>query len=241
MLDAWSENTPHKARTLFVVLQKLMKIAVLQGWINYDPTYGVDKPEAKTVGKKAWPPHVCARYELRWPIGTPARTAYELAKWLGVRRSDVASIRWDHMVTEIVNGEPVDGFKFIQYKGRNRDGAFPRFHPISPMLAEALAPLDRGTGTVLVQNNGRPYQLRIMTSMMRHWRIEAGIETGYSFHGLRHAMGAMLADADATEVQTQDVLGHSTIGQQNTYKKERNQARSAAAGMKAVVRLVRGV
>jgi hypothetical protein len=53
-------------------------------------------------------------------------------------------------------------------------------------------------------------------------------------------MGAMLADADASEVQTQDVLGHATIGQQNIYKKERNQTRSAIAGMAAVTRLVRG-
>lgn len=238
-LDAWSA-TPHKAKILFVVLQKMMRMAVLQEWIDHDPTASVDRPNVKSVGKKAWPSHVCAQYERHWPIGTAPRTAYELAKWLGTRRSDVASIRWDHLVTEIDNGAPVEGFKFVQYKGRNRDGAIAKFHPISPMLAEALAPLDRTTGTVLVQPNGEPYKIMSMTAMMWHWRRAAGIPSGYSFHGLRHAMGAMLADADATPGQTQDVLGHSTIGQQNTYKKERDQARSAIGGMKAVVRLVRG-
>ena len=50
----------------------------------------------------------------------------------------------------------------------------------------------------------------------------------------------MLADADASEVQAQDVLGHATTGEGNKYRKQRDQVRSATDGMKAVVRLVRG-
>ena len=76
-----------------------------------------------------------------WPIGTTARTAYELARWLGTRRSDVALVRWDQLVTRIVKGQPVEGFEFVQFKGRRKKAAFAKFHPISPMLAEALAPL----------------------------------------------------------------------------------------------------
>lgn len=238
-LDAWSD-TPHKARMLHIILHKIMRTAVREEWIEFDPTASVDRPDVKTKGKEAWPSHICAMFELRWPIGTQPRTAYELAKWLGTRRSDVATIRWDQIVTELHQGEAVEGFKFVQYKGRNRDGAFAKFHPITPMLAEALAPLDRSTETVLAQPNGQPYKISSMTAMMWHWRRAAGIPKGYSLHGLRHAMGAMLADADASDVQTQDVLGHATISEQNKYKKQRNQARSAIGGAKAIVRLVRG-
>jgi integrase len=235
-LDALAA-TPHKARILLVVLQKLMRVAIREEWIQYDPTYGVERPDTKTEGKRAWPSHVCAQFERHWPIGSRPRTAYELAKWLGVRASDVASIRWAQRVTEVVDGEAVDGFKFVQYKGRNHRSAFPKFHPIPPMLAEALAPLPRDTATVLAKPDGQPYQIAGMTTMMWHWRKAAGIEDGYSLHGLRHAMGAMLADAGATPVQTKDVLGHATISEQDKYTKQRNQARSAAAGMKAVVKL----
>jgi integrase len=238
-LDAWSD-TPHKARILFVVLQKMMRAAVREEWIEYDPTASVDRPDVKTRGKEAWPPHICAKFEQRWPIGTQPRTAYELAKWLGTRRSDVASVRWDQMVTELVAGEAVEGFKFVQYKGRNRDGAFAKFHPMTPMLAEALAPLDRSTETVLAQPNGRPYKIKSMTAMMWHWRRAAGIPKGYSLHGLRHAAGAMLADAGATPLQIRDVLGHATISEQDKYTKQREQARQAVGGSKAIVRLVRG-
>lgn len=238
-LDEWSA-TPHKARLLLIMLKKLMKVAVLQEWIEYNPTSDVDKPDTRTKGKVAWPPHICAKFEAHWKIGTQPRTAYELARWLGSRRSDVASVRWDQVVTKIIDGESVEGFEFVQYKGRNKQGAFAKFHPISPMLAEALSTLPRTTETVLAKPDGDPYKIKSMTAMMWHWRKAAGIEGGYSLHGLRHGMGAMLADADATAGQTKDVLGHATITEQDKYTKQRNQARAAAGGMKAVVRLVRG-
>jgi integrase len=238
-LDAWG-GTPHKARILLVMLQKLMRVAIREEWIQYDPTYGAERPVTTTKGKAAWPPHVCAQFERHWPIGSAPRTAYELAKWLGTRRSDVASIRWDQLVTEIIDGEAVEGFKFIQHKGRNRQNAFAKFHPISPMLAEALAPLSRETETVLSKPDGQPYKIKSMTTMMWHWRKAAGIKSGYSLHGLRHAMGGLLADAGATAHQSRDVLGHATMAEVERYAKSRNQAKTATAGMKAVVRLVRG-
>lgn len=236
-LDA---STPTKAKMLMVVFKKMTKVAIREDWIEYDPTAGAERPEIVNQSKEAWPPHVCAKFELRWPIGTAPRTAYELAKWLGTRRSDVASIRWDHLVKQIDKGELVQGFKFVQYKGRNRKGAFPKFHPINEVLTAALAPLPRDTETVLAKPDGKPYQIEGLTSMMWHWTRKAGIEKGYSLHGLRHTIGAMLVDADATPHQIMDVLGHATIGEQNKYTKQRNQARSATAGMQAVVKLVRG-
>jgi integrase len=239
VLDAW-QGTPVKARILLIVLQKMMKVAIQQDWIDYDPTYGVDKPEHTPQSKKAWPPEVCARFELRWPIGTPARTAYELAKWLGVRRSDVALLRWEWLVTAIENGRAVDGFKFVQFKGRNLKSAFPKFHAISPMLAEALAPLDRTTGTVLAQPNGQPYRMGPLTCIMGRWCKQAGIETGYSFHGLRHAMGATAVDAGASPYEVMDLLGHATVAQGATYTKERNQAAQNIGATDKVTRLVRG-
>lgn len=238
-MDALADK-PHKAKILMVVFKKMMKVAIREEWIEYSSCEGAERPEITTEGKKAWPPHICAKFERHWPIGSAPRTAYELAKWLGTRRSDVASVRWDQIVPEIHDGEVVEGFKFVQYKGRNKKGAFAKFHPISPMLAEALAPLSRDTGTVLVQANGQPYKIQSMTAMMWHWRRAAGIESGYSLHGLRHGMGAMLADADASAVQTKDVMGHATITEQDKYTKQRNQARAAVAGSRAVVRLVKG-
>jgi integrase len=234
-------DKPSMAKLLLVMLRKLTKVAIIHEWIEYDPTYGIEAPENASEGHKAWPSHLCARFEVRWPIGTTPRTAYELARWLGTRRSDVALIRWDQLVTKIIDGEAVEGFDFIQFKGRRRKGVFAKFHPITPMLAEALAPLSRSTETVLAKKNGKPYDMKSLSVMMwKTWAPEAGIPRGYSLHGLRHAMGAMLADAEATAHQSKDVLGHATMAEVDRYSKSRNQARGAVAGSRKVVKLVRG-
>jgi hypothetical protein len=239
--DALDARTPSNAILLLVVLKKMMKEAIRQEWIEYDPTYGAEPPKSESEGHAAWPPHVCALFERRWPIGSTARTTYELCRWLGSRRSDAARVRWDQMVTKIVDGEPVDGFLFVQYKGRRRKGAFAKFHPLTPMLAEALEPLDRSTGTVLAKSDGQPYRMTSLSEMMwRRWGPEAGMPRGYTLHGLRKAMGDMLADAGASLHESRDVLGHATYKEVATYNKTRDQAAAAIRGSRKVVKLVRG-
>lgn len=238
--DALDKLSGSRGRVLLTVLRKMMKEAMLQEWIEYDPTYSASPARRDSEGHVAWPPHWCARYELRWPVGTTPRTAYELARWLGVRRSDIALVRWDQLVTRIEDGEVVEGFQFVQFKGRRKKGAFAKFHPISPMLAEALAPLDRTTGTVLAKPNGRPYAMKSLSAMMRRdWAPAAGIPDCYSLHGLRKALGGMLADAEATAHQSRDVLGHATFKEAEFYARSRDQAKAATGGMRKVVKLVR--
>jgi integrase len=226
-------------------LKKLMKVAILQEWIEYDPTYGIEPPDTTTDGHLAWPAHICAKFELRWPIGTQARTAYALALWMGNRRSDIALLRWDQLTTRIIASEDglrrsVEGFAFIQFKGRNRKGTGEIFIPITPMLAESLAPLPRGTETVLTRQDGQPYNYKSLTAMMWHWRKAASIEGKYSLHGLRKALGGMLADAEATGHQSKDVLGHRSMAEVDRYSRSRNRAAGSVTGMEKVVKLVRG-
>lgn len=239
--DSLDKMSPSNSIILRLLIKKLTKEARLQDWIEFDPVYGTEPVERDSIPREAWPHHICALYEKHWPIGTSARTAYELAKWLGTRRSDVALVRWDQLVTKIIDGEPVEGFDFVQFKGRNRKGAFSKFHPISPMLSEALEPLDRSTETVLVTRYGTPYKMNSLGRMMRSfWCPLAGIPGGYTLHGLRFAMGAFLADAGATAHESRDVLGHSTFKEANNYARARDQARTSTAGMRKVVKMVRG-
>lgn len=239
--DIVDQLSASRARVLMTVLRKMMKEARLQDWIEYDPTYGVELPERESdEGHRAWPPEFCAKYEARWPIGSTPRTVYELARWLGARRSDIALVRNDQQITRIEDGVAQDGFLFVQHKGRRKKGAFAKFHPISDMLAEALAPLDRSTATVLAKPNGDPYSMKSLTSMMsRDWAPAAGVPAGYSLHGLRKAMGGMLVDADATLHESRDVLGHATYKEVARYNKSRDQAQAATRGIRKVVKMVR--
>ena len=153
-------HTPHMAQIVLICLRKLIMVAMDEEWIENDPTYRIAKAP-KTLGHKTWPSEVMAQYEAKWPIGTRQRTAYALALWLGNRVSDVARLQWSHLVTKHVyaDGEvrAVEGFEFVQFKGRNTKGGKRIFLPMTKMLARELATLPRDTETVLVTSRGGGY------------------------------------------------------------------------------------
>lgn len=233
-------DTPHMERIVLICLRKLITVALDEEWIESDPTYRMTRSPA-TDGHKAWPLPVMEKYEKKWGIGTPQRTAYALALWLGNRVSDVTRLRWDHLTTKTVaiDGDvrEIDGFEFVQFKGRKRKGGKPIFLPITPMLARELAPLPRNTDTVLVSSRKKPYGDASLSTRMAQWCEKAGIEAGYTMHGLRKALGVKLAEADASTRQIMESLGHNNIAYAELYSREANQIRLAVQAMEKVTKV----
>ncbi|MCV0395413.1 MAG: site-specific integrase [Rhizobiaceae bacterium] len=231
-------DTPHMERIVLICLRKLIVVALDEEWIDVDPTYKLAR-NPQTDGHKAWPIDVMARYEAKWKIGTRQRTAYALALWLGNRVSDVARLRWSHLVTKhvMIDGKPrsVEGFEFVQFKGRKRGKTM--FLPMTPMLAREIAPLSRDTDTVLVSRYGRGYTDQSLSQRMSEWCAEAGIEAGYTMHGLRKALGVKLAEADASTRQLMEMLGHSNITYAELYSREASQMRLAVQAMEKVTEI----
>src|SRR5262245_27195934 len=52
--DALDARTPANAILLLVVLKKMMKEAIRQEWIEYDPTYGAEPPKSDSEGLVPW-------------------------------------------------------------------------------------------------------------------------------------------------------------------------------------------
>lgn len=230
-------DAPHMERIVLLCLRKLLMVALDEEWIDTDPSYGLRRAP-HTNGHKTWPAEMMARYEARWPVGTRQRTAYALALWLGNRVSDVARLEWSHLTTKhiTIDGETraIEGFEFVQWKGRKRGKAL--FLPMTKMLAQELAPLSRETGTVLVSSRGTSYQDNALSKAMGEWSAEAGLGPGYTMHGLRKALGAKLAEADASTRQIMEVLGHSSIAYAELYSREASQLRLAMQAMDKVSR-----
>ncbi|MEQ1951006.1 tyrosine-type recombinase/integrase [Mesorhizobium yinganensis] len=232
--------TPHMERIALVCLRKLVLVAIDEEWIETDPTYKIGR-NPKTDGHRAWTPEVMTKYEKRWPVGTRQRTAYALALWLGNRASDVTRLRWSHYTTKHVveNGEvrAVDGFEFVQFKGRKIKGGRRIFLPMTPMLERELATLSRDTETVLVTSRGGAYTDASLSTRMAGWCADAGIEPGYTMHGLRKALGVKLAEADASTRQLMEALGHNNIAYAELYSREASQIRLAVQAMDKVTKL----
>lgn len=231
-------DTPHMERVVLICLRKLIMVAIDEEWIEVDPTYKMTR-NPKTEGHKAWTPEAMAKYEKRWKIGTRQRTAYALALWLGNRASDVIRLRWDHQTVKHVTVDgvvhEVEGFEFVQFKGRKRGKKM--FLPMTSMLADELAPLPRDTGTVLVSPRKAPYRDGSISSQFAEWCKEAEIEPGYTMHGLRKALGVKLAEADASTRQLMEMLGHNNIAYAELYSREASQIRLAVQAMEKVSKI----
>lgn len=231
-------DTPHMERIVLICVRKLTGVALDEEWIETDPTYRMSR-NPTTQGHKTWPAEVMGKYETRWAIGTRQRTAYALALWLGNRLSDVCRLRWDHLTTKtIAEGDTireVEGFEFTQFKGRKRGKKI--FLPMTEMLRKELAPLPRTDGTVLATSKGRPYTENSLCVRMAEWCKDAGIEPGYTMHGLRKALGVKLAEADASTRQLMETLGHSNIALAELYSREASQIRLAVQAMDKVTEL----
>jgi integrase len=231
-------DTPHMERIVLICLRKLIMVAIEEEWIEVDPTYGM-KRSPKTDGHKAWTPEAMAKYEKFWKIGTPQRTAYALALWLGNRASDVIRLRWDHQTVKHVTVDgvvhEVEGFEFVQFKGRKRGKKM--FLPMTTMLADELAPLSRDTETVLVSERKHPYRDGSISTQFAKWCDKAKVDPGYTMHGLRKALGVKLAEADASTRQLMEMLGHNNIAFAELYSREASQVRLAVQAMEKVSKI----
>ncbi|NKK71417.1 tyrosine-type recombinase/integrase [Rhizobium leguminosarum bv. viciae] len=220
--------TPHKAKHMLVAIRKMIMVALDEEWIDTDPTYKLSyRPEYK--GWRAWTEEERAQFEIRWPIGTAPRTCYGLALWLGNRRSDVSRLTW-----------PMFNFDRRQVVIRTKKGDKELVLPITPMLLEILAPLDRTTDFVLMNAYGNPYSEKSLTGMMAHWTKMAGMPAGCTLHGLRKSLGKLLAEGGASTRQLMETLGHDDIEHAELYSREASQAILAKDGMSKVTRLVQG-
>lgn len=221
-------DTPHKAKHLLVTLRKMITVAMDEEWIDTDPTYKLSyRPDYK--GWRAWTEAEREKFEAKYPIGTTPRTCYALALWLGNRRSDVATLRWEMFdwKRNVVRVEQEKGGKVL-------------ILPITPMLKEALSPLERKGDAVLLTAYGKPFSAKSLTGTMAKWTEKAEMPKGCTLHGLRKSLGKLLAEGGASTRQLMDTLGHDDIEHAELYSREASQVILAREAMNKVTRLVQG-
>lgn len=151
-IDAKSKT---KAKHLLTGIRKLIRVALDEEWIEMDPTHTLKYEAPQTDGHLWWPPEMREKFKAHFPLGTRARTAFALAYGLGNRRSDVATVRWDQIVTREIRMPDgtvveVEGFHFRQQKNRNVNGGKEVFLVVTDEVREALDALDGPKeGTIL--------------------------------------------------------------------------------------------
>jgi hypothetical protein len=217
-LLARRSNTPHAASHLLRMIRKLTGVALDHEWIDYDPTYRV-KFRPAYGGWKAWPDEARAAFEAHWAVGTTPRLAYALALYFGHRRSDIVRVKWSDL--EAAGGNVVQ-----------RKTGKALWLPMHPELAAVLEAAERKGEYVLLTQYGRPFSPKALGMRMQEWTTKAGLPPGHTLHGLRKALGKMLAENGATTRQIMSILGHDDIAHAELYTREAEQRQLAADGMR---------
>lgn len=222
---------PPKAKLRVEAIRKLYDVAVKSKWIEREQnkTKFLDlQPLPESDANRPWTDEEKAMFEARYPLGTPQRTAYELAASLGSRRGDLATITPGHIKDRIeyaADGSVLRRFRAIEWQAiKGRKGKKPTvvYHEISDRLEKALAAVPHGmdpSKPILLRADkaGTPYNAADLSHRMAEWTRAAGLPKGLTLHGLRHTLGNELAEKGVESKQIQMALGHRSPVTTNHY------------------------
>lgn len=197
-------------------------LKALRGFLRHakhDVTAGI-KITAKSQRYHTWTAEEIAQFEFKFPVGSKARLCFALAKYTGAATSDIARM-------QLPRGGEICG-------ERTKTGvAFGPF-PVHPELQRIIEATPSGHLTLLVTNAGRAYHPNHLSNRFREWCDEAGLPQRCVIHGLRHHMGAQLAERGRTTLQIAAVLGHSSTRMAEHYTKEASRKRLSRDAMKGM-------
>lgn len=209
------------AKDFLTTLRGLYKWAFEEGLVAADPTTGVHLKRQQTDGFHTWTAADCAAYENRWPVGTQQRTAYAIGRYTAQRPSDAIRIGRGM----VRNGK----IHLRQWKNRSK-APVDIVIPVLPQLKAALEGWQGKGLTWLETPDGNPYTVDGFRVRFRQWCDAAGLHE-CSFHGLRKATAARMAEEGRTPHQIMAVLGHSTHQQAATYTKKADRERMAGEAL----------
>lgn len=156
------------------------------------------------------------------PIGTAAHLAMMLLIGTACRRSDVVLLGPSHVIDQ-------GGFRllsFVQAKHGFAEESRVTVPIIRP-LEEALAATVTGTKTFLISANGQPYSKFGFGDRFRKWCDAADLPKHLSSHGVRKAVGALLADSGCTAHEIMAFHGHADARTSEIYTRTADRKRLA--------------
>jgi integrase len=210
-----ADATIERFGTLWDFAEEFLHLENMRVHQGINPARNIRKlKEGAGESAPLWPLDLCWKIEAHQHADIV--TFYFLARYTGQRRSDLVTMKWEHIDT--VRNEMF----VVQLKTRARIWV-----PMPKRLVEHLAKRER-TGDYIVmspKHKGEPWEETSLTNELNRVTRELGFVTTdskgkpryYSPHGLRHLCGVELAHAGASDRQIAAVLGHSTMKQVAIY------------------------
>lgn len=197
------KHTPHQANNLLKSLRSMFKFGVNTGYLEADPSVGVDSNSKVTDGFQPWGIEQVRAFFAYLRRGTKANLAMTLLIITACRRSDLVRLGPGNI--HDIDGKPY--LEFVQEKTGFRDRT-KVVVPVVDALASAISATPVGEETFLVTDYGKPFSKNGFGNKFRTWCREAGVPDEFSSHGVRKAVGTFLAEAGCTQYEIMALHGH---------------------------------
>lgn len=215
-------STPGQANNLLKTLRAMFAFAKRESIVPSDPTKEAERYKLPPGGFAAWDQEQLLAFLAAHPIGTVPHLAMMLLIGTACRRSDVVLLGPGH----VVNQGNLRLLSFVQAKHGFAEESRVTVPIIRP-LEEALAATVTGTETFLISAHGQPYSKFGFGDRFRKWCDAAGLPKHLSSHGVRKAVGALLADSGCTTHEIMAFHGHADARTSEIYTRTADRKRLA--------------
>ena len=209
------------------VLSQALKDAVKWGLILRNPADVVSPPRAEKKEATAWDSDTIKKF-MDAAEGSRYRDAYSLAALTGMRRSELAGLKWPDIdlksgrLRVVRTRQRIYGHGIVE--GQPKTHRSRRSVALSPSAVSVLdsvktkqiemrlraGPLWQHTDYVLTKDDGAPIAPDHLSREFSRIVKEAGLPKG-TLHGLRHSYATALLSANVHPAVVQSALGHSSI------------------------------
>ena len=224
--DAWA-SVPGAADNLIKSIKAVYTWSMERGEIGHNPAAGIGAINKNPKGgAKPWTASDIRAFKARHPRGTTAHLWLTVQAFTACRIGDALWVGRDQEKTR-------NGQLWLEFQPRKKGSAFVSI-PMLPPLVEATR-LSTVVGSSYILNDaGKPFtSVEALRVRVQRWCTAAGID-GRSSHGVRKAMGELMAEAGSTQYQIMSVMSHTEARTSEIYTKDVERRGLAADGLKSL-------
>ncbi len=220
-------RTPHAAKDRLKVWRAILNHAVEEEWITESPAVPVKVTTPESPGHHPWTDSEIAMYREFHKVGSPARIAFEVYFWTGVRCSDARRLGRQMI-------DPTGWIKFTQTKTQGNvvipfTGNLPHwmfpFREDYDHLQENLKYVAPDALLFILTTYGKPRSVKGISQWMSKMAARAGLPDECTAHGLHKSRAIKLAEAGASVHEISAWTGHVTLKEIENYTREASKRR----------------
>ena len=223
--DGWGSRTA-QADNALKAFSAAYKWAIERGRAETNPLVGVRKVHISKGGATPWSTADLKAFLTRHGSGTPARRWLFLALFTAARIGDTILLGRQHETV-------IDNQVWLEWQPTKKGSAFVAI-PMAPQLLKELRTAKVEGATYILSSHGRSYRSpESFRRMVQAWTGQAGLKNR-SQHGVRKAMGELLAEAGCSQHQIMAVMAHSKPTTSAIYTQHADRRRLAGLAMEEI-------